>query len=1089
MKVKIAILALFLPVLLPAQVVINEVCAANYNDWVIGGENEDWIELYNTGTAVFDVSGYWLSDRIDNPTKWQIPAGTTIPAGGRRVILLSGTGDYDPGYLGQLNTNFKVTQTAGEQIVFSNPGGIILESYDFSVTGPNQANHSFGRQPDGANNWLILTDPTPNAANGGPSGTTYAARPIFSQPAGHYGGAISLALSTTLPGGVIHYTLDGTAPSATSPVYSSPINLSTTTVVRAVVYATDGSALPGFIETNTYFFGTDQHSLMVFSCSGDDIDGQWWGDEAMHIEMFSPSGVFLSEASGDSNEHGNDSNAYGQRGFDYITRDAMGYDNELEYPVFHHSDRPSYERLIFKAAANDNYSFEDGGAHIRDAYVHELSILGDLHLDERTTESCIVYLNGNYWGVYEAREKVDDIDYTDYYYDQPEGMVDFIKTWGGTWADYGSITDWDALVGFITTNDMSLPANYEYVLSQYNTMSLIDYFILNGYVVATDWLNWNTAWWRGRNPAGDARRWRYALWDMDATFGHYINYTGVPSDDPNADPCQIEDMGDVGGQGHVPVLNALFDNESFLADYVQRYAGLSNSIFSCEQMIAVLDSMVNKIEPEMQRQCSRWGGTVAGWQNNVQEMRDFINARCNDEIIGGVEDCYDVTAYNVTVQIEGIGELEIEEIDLSDASAPWTGIFFGDLAIDLDAAGDECGTFGGWEIVSGTGTIADPSNPQTTMTITSDVTLVAHFIESDGFVDVVVGTTMPGAGVIEVNGTPQGDGFQTYTFPQGSIQTVSVAANEWFVFDEWNGGAIDVEPNDAALEVTFTACTTDTLEAIFIELPHARLTVDIQPSTAGTITMNGNVLDLEWTDVLPGEVSYSFETIPADIWSEFSHWEINHNVITPDELSTSIDLFLTEDDTLVAVYNIIPHHDLTVIVVPPHAATVRFAEIYSTETEQTGTFEAGLPIEMRVFPEPFYDFKGWKTAEGSAINPSPLSRLIGLTLLQNDTIYAYLEQQPYAYYVPNSFTPNNDGINDVFMPVGNAIDASDYRLSVYNRWGEKVFESIDPKIGWTGDMSGGEFYVKDEIYHYRLRIKSVFENEPQELTGSVVVFR
>ena len=92
-----------------------------------------------------------------------------------------------------------------------------------------------------------------------------------------------------------------------------------------------------------------------------------------------------------SNEHGNDSNAYGQRGFDYITRDQMGYDYALESELFHVKERDQYQRLIFKAAANDNYPFEPG-AHIRDAYVHTLSHLADLKLDERTNESCIVYL-------------------------------------------------------------------------------------------------------------------------------------------------------------------------------------------------------------------------------------------------------------------------------------------------------------------------------------------------------------------------------------------------------------------------------------------------------------------------------------------------------------------------------------------------------------------------------------------------------------------------------------------------------------------------------------------------------------------------
>ena len=72
---------------------------------------------------------------------------------------------------------------------------------------------------------------------------------------------------------------------------------------------------------------------------------------------------------------------------------------------------------------------------------------------------------------------------------------------------------------------------------------------------AMDWLNWNTGWWRGRNPDGDKKKWRYILWDMDATFDHYVNYTGVPDTSSDADPCDPEELGDPGGQGHVPILN------------------------------------------------------------------------------------------------------------------------------------------------------------------------------------------------------------------------------------------------------------------------------------------------------------------------------------------------------------------------------------------------------------------------------------------------------------------------------------------------------------------------------------------------------
>ena len=1159
-----------------AQVVVNEFCIANYNDYALGAEFEDWIEFYNPTAAPINITGYWLSDNINNPQKFEIPAGTTVPANGYRLILVTGTFEFDPNYLGQINTSFKITQTAGEQIVFSNPAGVVLESYDFSSMSPNQANHSWGRQTDGAANMMIFTNPTPNSANVGASGTNYAATPVFSVQAGYYTGATNVSITTTEPNSSIRYTTDGSIPTAASTLYTGPVAINATTVLRAIVTSSDANILPSFVETNTYFIGTDQHSIVVASISGASLsDGSWFGNELTHLEIFDANGNFVVEATGDSNEHGNDSNAYAQRGFDYVTRDALGYDNEIEAPIINTRDRDGYERIIFKAAANDNYPFSNGGAHIRDAYVHQLSILGDLKVDERSTESCVLYINGDYWGVYEMREKVDDIDFTDHYFEQPEGFVDFLKTWGGTWTEYGDGTDWYDLVDFITTNDMTNQANYDYVVTQYNTNSLIDYFVLNSYTVCTDWLNWNTAWWRGRHPDGDARRWRYALWDSDNTFGHGANYTGVDSTNPDADPCQVDEMGDVGGQGHVPVLNALFDNEQFFADYIQRYAQLSNTIFSCDRMIEVLDSMINVIDPEMQRQCQRWGGTYAGWQNNVQEMRDFILARCSDEVIGGIEDCYDVTAYTLTVQIDGVGVIEVEDYNLDETTAPWSGTFFGDLPLDLDIPGLTCGTFVGWEIVSGTGTLVDPAAPQTQLTLQSDVTLVAHFVASTGVSSITYASLPAEGGVITVNGAAVAN-EETIDYPLGETQSASVTENEWFEFVEWQS-PIEIEPNEEMMNITFTSCLSDTLFAVFEEIPHAELTIDVfpanagavewelvllpfyptvvtvetgnynltaveipdvttfshwtinnnvispddltmdiilnlqvddtivavfnvlervdltidvEPAGAGTITFDGNPLpSYSYTENLLTDVDYTFTTTPIDEWSTFDHWEINNHTLSPDALSTEVILNLQETDTLVAVYNVTPHYDVVLKVDPPYAGKAYFYDGTMTETEASMVLEGGIPRGFRTEANEFYVFKGWSWRTATPLVPETEFPLVIFEFNAPDTIIAHYEKEPLTYYVPNSFSPNNDGINDVFKPITNAVDPEYYHLMIFNRWGEMVFETKDSKQGWEGDYKGGEYYLKDDVYTYFLKVKWFHEEQYVEKDGTIMMFR
>ena len=300
--------------------------------------------------------------------------------------------------------------------------------------------------------------------------------------------------------------------------------MNNTTVLKAVAYSDNPDILPSFMEYGTYFIDVS-HTIKILSISGRESDnpnnpelyeliaGGNQVEPFGTFEIYNPDGSLFDKARGEFNEHGNDSWAYQQRGFDYITRDQFGYNYAIKGEVFNDNDRDRFQRFIVKCAANDNYPFSYGssGAHIRDAYVQSLSQVAKLRLDERSHESCVMYLNGEYWGVYELREKVDDLDYTDIHYDQDS--VAYLKTWGGTWVDV--LTDgqnpndvensWDDIRNYITGNDMSIQANYEYAKDRYNVGSLIDYFILNSYTVNADWLNWNTSWWKGLNEDGEKK--------------------------------------------------------------------------------------------------------------------------------------------------------------------------------------------------------------------------------------------------------------------------------------------------------------------------------------------------------------------------------------------------------------------------------------------------------------------------------------------------------------------------------------------------------------------------------------------------------
>ena len=681
---------------LPAQVIINEISAANMTGLMDGdGDREDWVELYNSGPATVNLGGWFLSDNPANPQKWVIPAGQTIAPGAYRIIFCSGKDKVAGIYL---HTNFKITQTKNESFVLTRPNGTTADVYNFVV--PNQGNHSYGRAPNAGPSWKIYTVPTPNAPNDTTSYQAYAPNVLADKAAGFYADSILVSLSGN-PAYEIRYTTNGHEPDTGSTLYQGPINITATTVLKARAFSSNPQILPGFVLANTYFINVN-HTVPVISISGDNVETLMNGTQIHPVGAFEyfENNELETEAYGEFNEHGNDSWAYPQRGIDWITRDQLGYQDELKHQFFPERSRKKFQRLILKAAANDNYPSSNGGAHIRDSYVHTLALKGGLNLDVRTSLSCVLYVNGQYWGVYDTREKVDDADFTSYYYDQDEQDIDYIKTWGNTWSEYGSSTDWYSLKSFILNNNMAVPANYDYVQQRFDLLSLVDYIIINQHAVCRDWLNWNTSWWRGRNPSGGAQRWRYTLWDMDATFGHYVNYTFIPNTGPTADPCDVEAIPSNGDpQNHIDIFMALYANPQFKTMYINRYADLLNTVLSCDYMNALLDSMTNVIAPEMTRHCTRWGGTVSQWNQNVAAMHAFINTRCQ-LIDQGIVDCYDVTGpFGLTVAVSPAGSPNQVQINtITPAAYPFVGEYFGGINVSLVAQPAPGWLFDHWEV-------------------------------------------------------------------------------------------------------------------------------------------------------------------------------------------------------------------------------------------------------------------------------------------------------------------------------------------------------------------------------------------------------
>ncbi len=671
-----------------AQVVINEYSASNLSTITDNYSSyEDWVELYNTGLTAVDLSGYYLSDKRTDPTKWYFPDGTTIQSGAYLKIWISGRNVFSGN---NYHTNFKLTQTktTPEFIVFSNPDGTLIEEHELIIT---QKDHSRGRVVNGSNNWGIFTNPTPGTSNNNQTAyTRYAEKPVMDKVAGYHPSAITVTITCNEFNSEIHYTTDGSEPTSSSQTYNFPINVTETTIINARTISNDPNVLPGLIDFNTYFIGVT-HELAVMSTSAAQLDnllnGNQWLKPFGTFEYFNEEGERTTFGYGEFNEHGQDSWVHDQRSVDYITRDECGYNYAIREPMIPLTDRDEFQRVILRAAGDDNYPGIDTSALLRDFFVQNTACRENMHLDVRKGEKGLLYVNGIFWGVYGYREKVSDHDFTNYYYNQGKYDIYYLKLWGGSWAEYGGQAawdDWNALHNFAKNNDMSNQENYEYVISKLDYKSLVDYVIINSFVVCSDWINWNVGWWRGTNPEGGHQKWGYVLWDEDATFAHYINYTGVPGISPYVPPCFPEGLSS-DPEEHIVLLNRLRNNAEFSQYYISRYIDLYNTAFQPARMIEYLDEIEDKMLPEMQNHVNRWGGTVTEWRSNVQKIRNFITNR-HGYFPEGLIDCYDITGpYPITVNIEpaDAGIVQLNSLVLEEY--PWDGNYFGGIDIKLKA--------------------------------------------------------------------------------------------------------------------------------------------------------------------------------------------------------------------------------------------------------------------------------------------------------------------------------------------------------------------------------------------------------------------
>lgn len=610
-----------------------------------GSVATDWVELHNSTGSAVSLAGYGLSNNPKNPAKWVFPDISIEPG---EYLLLYATGSADKAQKKNLKLNFCISST-GEALFFFDPNGKLIDKLS---AGRMRSGQSYGR--DGSDNRFYYAEPTPGAQNGkGYEGITQL--PAFSVTPGIYDNAVTVAI-TAGEGETIRYTTDCTTPNASSEVYSGELSISKNSVIRAAAFR-DGY-LSGDVATATYLFRSDgvNHALPVVTLVTDP-DNLWNSKTGIYAtgDQFDPDAAsyadtlqsatyyqakFATEEQVDTiwekpaafslfDDNGKQvftqnvgiriAGSFGrgraQKGFNVIARKEYGK-GSMEYPFFENRPYKEYKAVVLRAGAQDQ-----NRSKIRDELASGLLEGTDINILYQAYRPTVLYLNGEYWGVYFMKEKRNRFFVAQH--ENTENNVDLAIGKGFKQRSYGDNSDWVSLYEYATSHDLSSAEAYAYVSERMDVDSFRDYMIAEIYNGNTD--TYNFQYYRLKGG-----KWKFIFYDFCWGFqspGHEtlaFRMGKTPSD-----VCSAK------------LFAAMLQNKGWRDSFCRRFGELLNTAFAPERVSALIEELYGYVEPEIKREREKFNkdtfmgvkqpntnlGTYEGFQSEISKLKDFAQKR------------------------------------------------------------------------------------------------------------------------------------------------------------------------------------------------------------------------------------------------------------------------------------------------------------------------------------------------------------------------------------------------------------------------------------------------------------------------------
>lgn len=357
--------------------------------------------------------------------------------------------------------------------------------------------------------------------------------------------------------------------------------------------------------------------------------GSEW-EKPIFIEYYDQLGMLAFAQNAGIRVHGGLSRKYPLKSYRLYARAEYDRQNAFNYQFFDDLEQDSFKRLILRGFGQ-TYEYTVFG----EAAAHE--VLKPLNLDIQYSSPVILFINGEYFGIRNIRQRLDEF-YLEEKYQVSRNDITMLA--GHGFLDGGSpigSAQYITMYNYITTKDMTKQEHYQFAKEQMDIENFIDYYISQLYFINMDWPQNNILYWKKNvrynpnAPYGHDGRWRWMVFDLDAGFA--ASWGGN-----QPDMNSFERMtGDSWKTGRL--FTSLLQNDEFKAQFVYRLIELSETVFDKETTQRIILEMKTMYQPEMQEHIDRFGypASINSWDYYVNKMMFFAENR-NQHFINHLED-------------------------------------------------------------------------------------------------------------------------------------------------------------------------------------------------------------------------------------------------------------------------------------------------------------------------------------------------------------------------------------------------------------------------------------------------------------------